>query len=491
MLTTRSGFAPPLGALLLLTVAVAAPAARAEWQPLTEPNLESLAQPGAIRTADDALHVIYRTPNAAGSGAEDTYTRRILPDGTVGPPAFVETFEDGFANPDLTTTSDGLLALLPGLSEPPYGNIGAAFAPLAGQPWSPTKADVVENGNGAFYTQSVGATTDFAGVPYFAGASSVHRGLNPEVKSVSFQEKIGGGCCSYEGNMATDGATGQVFVTWFSNATDHQGVYIGQVNTSTGAATGVIKRMPGSVTKYDGRLESSGNFFRTPITGRPGLPGIWTAWPEGYPSQKAIALFRLGEKKYLRLPSQDTAEVEVVDVTGAPDGRLWLVSGEYRSGMVRVVARRSNTTVTRWGARSVVGGPAGNQRLQNITAVARGNGVVGVFGHFDVNPGDYQLYYSELRPALTVTRSHEKLKQNKAVTFKVHVTDAGDPVPNVLVKLSTKPGTGFSGKTAADGFVSLSIPPLEKSDLANGKNLVLKAAKSGYRVYVAPVKLVK
>src|SRR6476661_8437089 len=115
-------------ALTTLALALIAPsaalAADTPWSPLSAKALSSTQQPAILAVSDGSAQVLYHQPNADGKH-DDMFARRVAATGAVGAPVPIATF-DGFDDPNLIQTSNGLLAVLPGLKDPGYKNIAAA-----------------------------------------------------------------------------------------------------------------------------------------------------------------------------------------------------------------------------------------------------------------------------------------------------------------------------------------------------------------------------
>src|SRR4051794_13333352 len=267
-----------------------APAADTPWSALSVKALSNTQQPAILAVSDGSSQVLYHQPNPDGKH-DDMFSRRVGANGAVGAPVAVATF-DGFDDPNLIQTPNRLLAVLPGLKDPGYKNIAAATAPLDGSAWTLSAGDIAPL-PGPYYANSAGLALDLTGTPFFSGAGLVHRGLDPAAPNNDFQATIGGGCCAYDSDLATDGATGAMYVAWYSNA-PQQGVWIEQVDTASGAPLGQPVLMPGTVVNFQGKPNSSAASYRTPITGRAGQAGIFLAYPGGYPAEHKVLLYRVG-----------------------------------------------------------------------------------------------------------------------------------------------------------------------------------------------------
>src|SRR5262249_39244260 len=112
---------------------------------------------------------------------------------------------------------------------------GATWAlgpPEESQPSSPYASD------------QIGATLARDGSPVSAWSTtfglSTHAGLDPAVPNSTWQTA----CCGYSAGLATEAASGDVVLAWYSNATGAQGVQTQTILPSRGPA----KYLPGSAT---------------------------------------------------------------------------------------------------------------------------------------------------------------------------------------------------------------------------------------------------
>jgi hypothetical protein len=454
----------PLLAAAVLAAALLAPssslASDTPWSALSAKALSSTQQPAIAALSDGTAQVLYHQPNPGGT-LDDMFSRRVLSNGSVGAPVPVATF-DGFDDPDLVQTPGGLLAILPGLKDPGYKNVAAATAPLDGSAWTLSAGDVAPL-PGPFYANSAGLALDATGTPFFTGAGLIHRGLDPNTQNYDHQATIGGGCCAYDSDLATDGATGALYAAWYSNA-KQQGVWIDQVDTASGAPVGQPVLMPGTVVNYKGTPNSIAASYRTPITGRTGQPGVFLAYPGGYPASRKVLLFRVGNPQSSTLFNSPTSRIGAMAVATDSAGRLWVVWGRRDHGTDMIMARRSDPTVHEFGTARTFALPKQADHTWSISAAAGANGRLSIAANLELKPGgnkSNQVWFAALEPALSYTTAPAKLKHGKAAKLKVHVSDAGVALAgaSVLVRQGAKK---VKGTTNGAGDVSLSVPKFKK-----------------------------
>ena len=468
-----------------LTAAFLAPstalAADTPWSALSAKALSSTQQPAILAVSDGSAQVLFHQPNADGTH-DDMFSLRVAADGTVGAPVPMATF-DGFDDPNLVQTANGLLAILPGLKDPGYKNVAAATAPLDGSAWTLSPSDVAPL-PAPYYVNSAGLALDVTGTPFFSGAGNVHRGLDPGTPNSDFQAAIGGGCCAYDSDLAADGTTGAMYLAWYSNA-KQQGVWIAQVDTATGAPLGQPMLMPGTVVNYQGRPNSSAASYRTPITGRAGAPGVFAAYPGGYPTSHRVLLYRVGDPQASTLFNAPKGRIGALSVASDPSGRLWVVWGRSAHGTETILARRSNASATKFGAVRSFALPKTAEHAWSLSAAAGANGRLSIAANLQIAPGgtrDQQVWFAEIEPALSYSLSPKKLKHGKPATLKVHVADAGDPVAGASV-LVHQGLTKASGTTGTPGDVALPVPAMKKGTAQ------LKITAPGYKTITAALKV--
>ena len=113
-------------------------------------------------------------------------------------------------------------------------------------------------GNGGAPVLIGGGDTDIgltgvlaAGRPLWATAgASVFRDLTPTQTGIVFHPWT---CCSYAGTVAADRA-GNVWIAWYSNNTEHYGLFLRQVDPTTGNPIGEPLAVPNFAGIFDGRL---------------------------------------------------------------------------------------------------------------------------------------------------------------------------------------------------------------------------------------------
>jgi hypothetical protein len=382
-----------LAALLLAVAAVTvliAPSAKAggpsRWTDVTGNTRTNLTQVGLARSADGVLHIDWIRPAFVGY---DVVTRAVSAGGALGAPVVVASGWSNLNNPDMAVRPDGsLIAFFDGQHtlDPQELNLGACYAtaPADALAWTLGPGHLDSASGSAAYVSDVSGLVTPADVPlvtwYGTNGVYVHASFDASLPNYEFQSLLGPTAYyGYYSNLAIDGAGGQVWLAWASNATGKSGVWAARVDAASGAPVGEAVRMPGSVVRYSGSWWFSMMGSRTPVTGRPGRAGVWVAYPLGYPTTTKIALWRLGGTSTVTVASGAAAKGHAA-VAAAPDGRVWVVWSQRNGERSRIYARVSNTTVTSFRPAVSVLTPAGYGDVYNIAASAQ-NGRVDIVAH--------------------------------------------------------------------------------------------------------------
>jgi hypothetical protein len=426
------------------------------WTRLSPPTQSNIDQPGYARTDDDSLQVLWEAPNTATPAHADLFRSNISKNGTLIGSNPVETDWVGLSAPALVAEADllHLDAFFGGQrttnSNETNNNLNQSVSEDRGEQW--TLLPGTRASGGAPYASPMSATRlgdvlwqAWGGTGY--GAFS-HRGTSDAVPSVNLQDRIGGACCGYDPNIAADAVNNAVTVAWYSNATDASGVWAQALDPASGNPTGAPIRMPGSVTTFDGQEESISIDHRVPLAAL-AAGGFFVAYPGGYPSSDKVLVWRVGATSARKVATK-VSNLHGTTIAATSDNRLWVSWSADVGGARRIVARRSNAGATKWGQPVVVKPPPGTSSFWSLYGEANPSG--------------------PLDPGLTIT-GPAKLKRKQKTSAVFTVTDAGDVVAGAKVKCA-----GKTGKTAADGTVTLKLGPFGK----NTKSVTAKATLDGY-----------
>jgi phosphotransferase system IIB component len=468
-------------AALLLTAPAAFAGKPGTWTKVGQSNLDNIDEVALSRTGDGTLHAVWTIPSHNDGGGGDSLVHAaIAPNGTAGA---ADPIASGWATitavPELVTLADGSLRVFFGgikttNADEPNSNMNTATAPAAGTPWNVFTGTTVTGD--AAYGGDDGAAVLPDGTPLvsFGGTGSgtfVHRGLDPAQPNTSVQAQFGG-CCGYSPDIAVDTASGVPVIAWYSNATDHLGLFAQSLDPGSGATTGAPTLMPGSTTVFNSAPNSSQQLSRTPIAARVG-GGVYIAYSGGYPTTTKALLWRVGAPSSLTLDQSNGDHI--VGLAADPDGRLWAFWISRGGSTPVVFARRSNKAATAFGPTVAAKAPAGQQSGYKISGNAQSAtlDLVGLFG----DASSTAQWHTQVLPALAIRASPSTVKNTKSTKVKFTVSDP-DPVKGATVK-----ALGKSATTDAKGQASIVLGPTSKSSIA------VTVAKAGYTGGKAKVKV--
>ena len=416
---------------------------------------DNFDQPGLVVDPDGTLHAIWVQPGA--NNTENVIHTPASLTGTIGSPTTVQSgWAEIEAIPDLVSTSSGLQAFWGGMRslDPSETNTdtNTATAPADGSSWALHQGNVAK-GPGD-YGSGIGAALGAGGVPLTSWNATagvyVHAGLDPNATNYDVQGQLGG-CCGYYPDIAYDPMSGTAWVAWVSNATNHQGVYVQQIDPSTAAPIGSAIQLPGSAVSYGGTPDQfDPQIERTPIVADKN--GVYVAYTAGYPDTNKIVLWKLSASGASAGAVVGTgSELRAPGIAADSAGRLWVTWSQ--NGVAH--ARRSNPADTRLGAMvSVAPAPSSScTSLYELTPAAAAP-VLDIVGTWSCSSQN-QLYLAQLYPGLTVTASPSHFIGKAKVTFTV--TDAGVPVPGARVSAG-----GKSATTGSTGKATIVLGPVTK-----------------------------
>lgn len=470
--------APAVSAAVVCLLAAACPAwagTTTRWDAVSG-AVDIVDEPGLARTSDGALHLAWA--QGAPGGRVELLQRSVAPGGTLNPIAAIVRNWTSLSSPELLAAPNGSLrAVWEGQrSAPPiadgYVNIATATASPSGSSWA---LDPVRAVTDASLTQgaAVGAATGRDGTPFLAWAPGpsvmVHRGIGPGAPDVDVQTPLGLGCCGYHPDLAADSVTGEVWVSWLSNAGSRPGIFVQAIDPATGGVNGAPIRLTGTYATSNGSvLGAVESVQRVSISGRAGrrlalidgarrrasypygtraFPGVYLAAAAGYPTARRVLLWRAGSRSPTTIFSS-TRAARFASVAGDPNGRLWVVWSMLGGrGAPFVFARRSNVAATRFGATVRLGGPLGSTDIWHLRTDAQG-GRLDVVGSF-TNHAVVRIWHAQVLPGLDIVVRPVRPGQ-QSVT--VRVLDAGDPVAGARVTVS-----GHSAATGRGGRATIEL----------------------------------
>ena len=396
------------------------------WTRITEPAGRNIDQVALVRTQDGVLHVAW-TEEKPGLKAT-LWHQAIRPNGSVaGAKSPIVTGFNALGNPDLVVTPDGgLRVFFGGLGPSPNNALNTATAPASGAAWTLQVAKAAQDSSA--YASPSGAGTTSDGTPVSAWGTTfgtrAHVGVDATAADITLQTS----CCGYYPDVATADPPGQVVVGWFSNATREAGLYTQTI--SAGGPVGPRLYVPGSASAD--RASTLGIDQRMAIAHRAG-GGVYVAYGAGYPTFKSVNLWRNGAARpVLSIPA---AGAQDVNISAAPDGRLWLMW--QLQGTISVT--RTNKAATRVGPVIAVKPPPQTTTIWKVS----GEGSLGQLDLFAsvTLPGSTATWQTQVRPALSLLG-----RGGKVLSFVV--TDAGDPVAGAKIAVAGRTLTTSSGGRA-------------------------------------------
>lgn len=408
---------------------------------------DNFDQPGVVVDADGTLHIVWVQP-----GSNNTENVVHTPASLAGVPGSPTSVQSGWAEveavPDLVSSSSGLQAFWGGMRslDPAETNTDTnmATAPASGSPWTLHQGNVAKGAGD--YSSNIGAALGAGGTPLLSWAATagvyVHAGLDPNGTNYDVQGQLGG-CCGYYPDIAYDAASGTASVAWVSNATNHSGVYVQQIDASTAAPVGTAILLPGSAVTYAGTPDQfDPQIERTPIVANKN--GVYVAYTAGYPDTNKVLLWKLtASGASAGVVIGTGSESQKPGITTDADGRLWVTWKQ--TGVIH--ARRSNPADTRWGATVSLRQPPSDScdSLYEDTPAAA-DSVLDVVATWTCNSGN-AFFLAQLYPGLSVAASPAHFSGKTKVTFTV--TDAGVPVAGAKVSSAGKSATtNLQGKAA-------------------------------------------
>jgi hypothetical protein len=339
-----------LAVSMLTALAQPASAVGPVWKQVLPTN--DTWQIGVARGSDGTLHVVWAQPSTA------IYDTPITATGTIQPPLTVHTGSSiSPSMPAATATPTGLVAMWGEFSKSdPHGGIYTAKHPLATGTWA-LGAKLTTTADG-----DMSATTGNDGVAWgVASPMMVVTKTGQSSHKIAFTH-----CCQAEPGLAADGVNGDVWVGFYSDATNQTGVYA-QRFTQAGSPSGAAVLMPGSAN-----ADAIDPNQRVAVAGRgTGHGGVYVAYPTQTPgnSQHQLRLWNSTSKTSTTLGTFDRYhEVQHVALTPDGAGGLWLA---YVVNGGTLYTRHSNATVTSWSAPKQVALPAGSIGVGQLNLDAR------------------------------------------------------------------------------------------------------------------------
>lgn len=260
-------------------------------------------------------------------------------------------------------------------------------------------------------------------------------------------------------SIGFDSASGKVWVVYLIFGGNNAGLFVREVDTTTGEPAGGSVLLPGSFDTFEGDRLISFQNGRVPMAAR-SQGGLFVAYRNGYPNPDAVRIWRIGSGGFETIGAG--SGIGEVAIAADPNGRMWGVWD--RNG--RIHARRSNPAVSRWGKGVTVRAPRDTVDITTLQADAQAR-VVDVLAHSQ-QVGNSGFFHTQLEPGISFDASPRRFRTEHRVRFETK--DAGAPLANSRITVA-----GQSCRTNSNGVCSIHLGPYSER-----KRLRAKAEHSGF-----------
>jgi len=425
------------------------------WTVISGGGVTNIDEPSMYSTADGVLHVAMVRGNPSTDSIDVAH---VSPSGKLlGRQAVVDNWSGLTEDPDFVPGAAGGIRMvfggLTGSTGDPYaeGYVYQTSSDATGTVWTlapNTQPAIADVGGYASYGTGSATLADGTLVSAYPLNSAIYYQVGAGPVG-SFSVDV---CCAYDMAVATDGVN--AWASWYGNGgsgASNEGTLVRQIHP----VLGPIVRAPQSVSGSDslGTSQAVGMVSTK--------NGIYLAYLKGYPTAKAVVLWKLGTSSVQVVP--DSAGASHVALAAGPGGRLWL-AWDTPDDNVRTV--RTSPDGKTFGAVQEASTP-GSSTVYGVNI----EGSVGT-GDIVFNDGS-KIWHTQVLPGLTVEATPGKWNGDKSVEVKFKVTDAGDGVAGAKVKI-----LGEKCTTAGNGVCKIDLPKLApgkykakatKEDYAAGK----------------------
>lgn len=392
---------------------------------------------GVLRTADGALHLVWRKHLSNGRFSFGWST--ISLGGKLRASGLALSNWIGLqGDPKLVSDHDHIRLIFIGGQDTNPGNFfsrGSVYTEVSsnGRSW------VLVHGSLANHTVlnlDLGAVVEKDGAtPVTAfGLNNVlyyHQGVDAAAPAVAADGTAATGpvATGIEGDVLARAKNGSIWVAWFD-----QGYWARQILPSPG----VRQKAPNSGSKNGPDNEPR---QQVAFAARPD-GGLYLAYCSPAPAKPCahIDLWRVGSSHVMVVPGSGTGQAGKVALASAPGGRLWVSWFDFGTNTVHSV--RTNRAATRFGVlRSIKPPPATFifNGLQSEGSSGRLDVVVNVLLNAKNNP--IEFWHTQILTGLSLTARPRSFSHRVTSTVTFTVTDAGDPVPGAKVSCLGKHAT--------------------------------------------------
>jgi hypothetical protein len=409
-----------------------------KWTVISGGGVTNIDEPGMYRTADGALHVAMMR----GSTTDSIDIAHISATGKLqGRQAVIDGWSSLTEDPDLVAAPGGGIRMVFGgirttTNGEPYtqGYLYQAGSDPSGTAWTlapDTQPALAHTSGYASYGTGATSLADGTLVTAYPLNSTIYFQVGAgAVQSFDVPE-----CCAYDMAVASDGVN--AWASWYGNGGSggNEGTLVRQIHPTLGP----IQQAPQSVSGGDSLGTSQAVAMVSTSN------GVFLAYLKGYPTAKAVVLWKLGTSIVKTVPGSEGASH--VAMGAGPGGRLWL-AWDTPSDDIRAV--RTSTSGLKFGAVRDVSTPG--------SSTVYGVNIEGSSGTADIVFNDAtRIWHTQVIPGLTLKASPSKWNGDKAVEVKFKVTDAGQAIAGAKVK-----ALGETCTTAANGVCKIDFPKLGK-----------------------------
>lgn len=428
------------------------------WTKLSDRPGSPTDAPALARDTSGALHLVY-TARATGDSVALRSRTLSVAGGWETPLTLVRGWRS-LAAPDVVAIGANAYAFWAGL-EPagtPASGTGTAWsAQLDSKGWTRLLVPTTQSAGPADAT-TLSATAAPNGTPWVGWSTSDTFGLHEGFAPTGVETLTPAACCELGTNVEADRKSGDVFTATRSTAPGAAGVSLRRI-APTVAAPIVLPE-----SSFNGA--SVARATRIPMAART-TEGVFVAYCASVPKCTKIRVTNQSQRSLTFAPKV-AVRPESIAISAGPEGRIWLTWTDVQK---QVWGTRSNRATTRWGTPTRLVGPRGLTNAWHAAAE-------GSSGPLDVvlnastagTPGGATyLWYTRLRPALTLAPIPPVVRDGTMKVIRVQVTDAGDKVRSIVSF------RGAERKTTSAGIATLVVPP----DTAPGRYPLI-ATSTGY-----------
>jgi len=431
-----AGLATALGPVALGQAGAAVAGGPGKWTKIAVTD-SGFNHVGMLRTADGALHLVWRKLLANGHFGFGWSTislgGRLRASGTA-----LSNWLGLQSDPKLVSDHDHIRLIFIGGQDTNLANFfsrGSVYTEVSsnGRSWTLVHGSLAQhtvlNLDLAAVVEKDGATPVTA-----FGLNNVlyyHQGVDLAAPAAAADGTAVTGpvATGIAGNVLARAKNGSIWVGWFD-----QGYWVRQILPSPGAPM----KAPHSGTKNGPDNEPRQSVAFVARSGG----GLYLAYCSPAPNVPCahINLWRVGSARAMVVPGSRTKQAGKVALAAAPRGRLWVSWYDFGANTVHV--DRTNRAATRFGVQRSVKQPPLTfdfNGLQTEGSSGRLDVVVNILLNEKNIP--IEFWHTQILAGLSMTARPGRFSHRVTTTVTFTVTDAGDPVPRSRVSCLGKHAT--------------------------------------------------